>query len=253
MTDYWIKLYTEILDDPKMGTMPDRLWRRTIECFLIAGKLNGINKTGMLPDTRQLAWILRIPTDDLESDLQQIALTGILERVVNGWQVVNFTKRQDAATPTERWRAHRDRKRHNEYQSNGTQTNSLTDTDTESDTESETDTETHTSVLTEAFVKSTNIIPHNLKKWNDADQTLTRAGITPEEIPITIKKMDDDKLQYSGLWSIVNTAIWVHSQRAAGRPIFDAPKSNGAMSKMDIADQTFAEIAARRARENGDR
>jgi len=27
MADYWIKLYHEIIDDPKMATMPDRLWR----------------------------------------------------------------------------------------------------------------------------------------------------------------------------------------------------------------------------------
>jgi len=25
---YWIKLYHEILNDPKMGRLPDRLWRR---------------------------------------------------------------------------------------------------------------------------------------------------------------------------------------------------------------------------------
>lgn len=31
MANYWIKLYHEILDDPLMATMPDRLWRRTIE------------------------------------------------------------------------------------------------------------------------------------------------------------------------------------------------------------------------------
>ena len=38
---FWIKLYHEILDDPKMGRMPDRLWRRTIELFLLAGELDG--------------------------------------------------------------------------------------------------------------------------------------------------------------------------------------------------------------------
>ena len=31
MYKYWIKLYHEILDDPKMGRLSDRTWRRTNE------------------------------------------------------------------------------------------------------------------------------------------------------------------------------------------------------------------------------
>ena len=34
---YWIKLYHEILDDPKMGRLTDRQYRRVIELFLMAG------------------------------------------------------------------------------------------------------------------------------------------------------------------------------------------------------------------------
>ena len=59
MPDYWIKLYHEILDDPKMATLPDRLWRKVIEIFLIAGKLSP-DKSGQLPETNQIAWLLRM-------------------------------------------------------------------------------------------------------------------------------------------------------------------------------------------------
>ena len=71
MADYWIKLYHEILDDPKMATMPDRLWRRTVEVFLLAGKLSK-DKSGVIPDTRQLAWLLRMDTNELQGDLEQL-------------------------------------------------------------------------------------------------------------------------------------------------------------------------------------
>ena len=37
-TRIWIKLYLEILDDPKMDLLPDWLWRRAIELFLLAGE-----------------------------------------------------------------------------------------------------------------------------------------------------------------------------------------------------------------------
>ncbi|HEY3343378.1 MAG TPA: hypothetical protein VGJ97_00525, partial [Anaerolineaceae bacterium] len=105
---YWIKLFHEIVDDPKMALMPDRLWRRTVELFLLAGRHN---QSGLLPDTRQLAWELRMPTDDLQLDLEQIERTGILQRVQSGWLVTHFEKRQSPADPAERKRQQRSREK----------------------------------------------------------------------------------------------------------------------------------------------
>lgn len=147
MADYWIKLYIEIIDDPKMAVLPDRLWRRTVELFLLAGKFG---KDGLLPDTRQLAWMLRMSTDELEMDIKQIAMTGIIESVGSGWLVRQFKKRQEPSTAAERKRAQRDRERHEQYAGDVTnrdghcdnvvkQINRLTDNRlTESDTESRT-------------------------------------------------------------------------------------------------------------------
>lgn len=144
MADYWIKLYHEITDDPKMATLPDRLWRRTIELFLLAGKLCA-DKSGKLPDTRQLAWLLRMNTDDLQTDLDQLVATGIIQPIPNGWLVVNFQKRQSAATSTERVKQHRERKHERQYYGNETdlkrnvtQINRLTESETETETEQNT-------------------------------------------------------------------------------------------------------------------
>jgi len=111
MADYWIKLYMEILDDPKMGTLPDRLWRRCIELFLLAGKLTGFRGNGNLPTTQGLAWTLRMPTDELELDMTQLETTGIIERTLTGWNVVNFAKRQSRVPDAERKRQQRERER----------------------------------------------------------------------------------------------------------------------------------------------
>ena len=111
MADYWIKLYMEILDDPKMGTLPDRLWRRCIELFLLAGKLTGFRGNGNLPTTQGLAWTLRMPTDELELDMTQLETTGIIERTLTGWNVVNFAKRQARVPDLERKRQQRERER----------------------------------------------------------------------------------------------------------------------------------------------
>ncbi len=31
----WVKLYIEALDDAKMGRLPDHIWRRAVELFLL--------------------------------------------------------------------------------------------------------------------------------------------------------------------------------------------------------------------------
>jgi len=117
MADYWIKMYHEILDDPKMATMPDRLWRRTIEIFLLAGKLSK-DKSGLLPETSQLAWALRMSSDDLSMDLRQLESAGILERSGDGWLVANFEKRQGASSDAERKRQQREREQRDQYYGN---------------------------------------------------------------------------------------------------------------------------------------
>ena len=114
MTDYWIKLYIEILDDPKMATLPDRLWRRVIELFLCAGR---VYHDGQLPDTNQLAWMIRVPMDELDLDLKQIATTGIIQQTKDGWLIPKFSQRQAAATNAERVKQHREREHKAQYYS----------------------------------------------------------------------------------------------------------------------------------------
>ena len=66
---YWIKLYHEVLDDPKMGRLPDRLWRRTVELFLMAGDND---EGGYLPDTEDIAWRLRSNIEEVETELDEL-------------------------------------------------------------------------------------------------------------------------------------------------------------------------------------
>ena len=87
---YWIKFYIEVLDDPKMGRLSDRLWRRACELFLVAGETHD---GGSLPSPEDLAWRLRLTSEELSEDLSQLTELGILSR--DNWQlrVVNFSPR----------------------------------------------------------------------------------------------------------------------------------------------------------------
>lgn len=112
MPYYFIKLWHEILDDPKMGQLSDHLWRRTVELFLLAGR-NG--NTGELPDVEDMAWTLRTTIDELSNDLDQIAKIGIVKLVDFSWVVTNFEKRQEAQSNAERERRYRERQRQGQY------------------------------------------------------------------------------------------------------------------------------------------
>jgi hypothetical protein len=139
MADYWMKLYIEILDDPKMATLPDRLWRRIVELFLVAKKLN---TEGHLPETRQIAWLLRMNPDDLEMDLKQIAPTGIVVQELAGWFIPKFSERQAAVPAAERKRLQREKEKARQYYGNVTpqsrnvtQINRLTEAEAEAEAE----------------------------------------------------------------------------------------------------------------------
>lgn len=114
-SNYWMKLYFEILHDPKMSKLSDRQWRRTIELFLLAGEHE---LDGSLPPVEDIAWQLRTSVKALEIDLSKIAEFGIVSRQADGtWVVTNFEKRNAPVTGTERIRNYRVTKRNEEYQS----------------------------------------------------------------------------------------------------------------------------------------
>lgn len=109
---FYIKLFHEILHDPKMGRLTDNLWRRVIEVFLLAGE-NGHN--GNLPSIENMAWELRLSIEELESNLQTLAKYDIVSLTPDGWHVTHFEKRQAAIGGKERVSAHRNRAKKQAY------------------------------------------------------------------------------------------------------------------------------------------
>ena len=108
--NYWMKLWFDILRDPKMGMLPDRLWRRVIELFLLAGQ-NG--EDGLLPDVPTIAWQLNKPVTAIVADLNKIAEVGIVQEIQEGkWVVTNFKKRNEPVDSRKRIKDFRQRERY---------------------------------------------------------------------------------------------------------------------------------------------
>ena len=156
---YWIKLYHEILRDPKMGRLPDRAWRRTIELFLLAGEMGS---DGILPAVADMAWQLRIDEATLLEDIATLAEHGILTETEDGWLVTNFASRQGPVSDAERMARYRERLRHAQYNGDVAVTNrnveSDTDTDTESDAESEPEPDALSSFIAESVCAYENAV-----------------------------------------------------------------------------------------------
>ncbi len=97
MTNYWIKLYHEILRDPKMGQLDDHTWRRTIELFLIAGEFNDSERLPPIPDT---VWLLRTSeladkfyfTNELNREEWNVLIEWF-ERAQRSYRAANLRKR----------------------------------------------------------------------------------------------------------------------------------------------------------------
>lgn len=110
---YWIKLYHEILDDPKMGLMSAELFSFTIKLFLVAGEYE---KDGELPPVKHIAWRLHMSEEKCNVSLRELKRNGIVS--CNGDQtiftVTSFEKRQMHVPVKERVRQHRKRMKNQE-------------------------------------------------------------------------------------------------------------------------------------------
>lgn len=219
---YWIKLYHEILDDPKMALLPDRLWRRTIELFVLAGRHD---KNGQIPDTRSIAWELRLSTDDLEMDLKQIEATGIIQRTTNGWLVVNFEKRQSAVSGAKRVQQYRDRQKKQQYYGDVTQvkqdvTQNRTDTDTDQiEKQIKTTTNSDYGLLTTRYEQNIGALSERIGEMLKMD--LEEYGLT-----LCLDAIDEAVRQNKRAWSYAQGILknWYRDGRTSGKKAQDRPK-----------------------------
>jgi len=140
-SNYWMKLWIEVIDDPKMGRLSDNLWRRFFECCLIAKELN---QGGRLPTVPDVAWRLRVDQETLELEFDQMARVGLLEyiadQVLDGhWLITNFVRRQSKMNPSERMRRKREQDRKRDSYGTCYEPVTVRNTETETETETETD------------------------------------------------------------------------------------------------------------------
>lgn len=117
-SNYYIKLWIETIDDPKMGRIPDNLWRRFFECCLLAGEKYP-DLSGRLPSIPDIGWRLRIEEESLRAEFDQLARIGLLDYINapldEHWVVTNYAKRQARMDSAERMSRKRKRDKSGSY------------------------------------------------------------------------------------------------------------------------------------------
>jgi len=204
---YWIKLYHEILDDHKMGTMSDRLFRRTIQLFLLAGDFN---KDGDLPDLEAIAWRLHLTEKELSEDLDSLIEKGIISKKGGGYWVPKFSERQSPMSDTERQRLHRKNERKAKYYGQETVTNrdtnlsqdsnaSLVDIDKDKESEVDIDVDIDNEKLESLFEQCQKVyetkkgrLITNGRAFSLMIKNFLEIGVTSEDYAAAIDEMDAD-------------------------------------------------------------
>jgi len=118
---YFLKLHYDILDDWKVGTLPDSLKWRFIQCLCVAGE---VFEGGLLPELNHFAYRIRQEPNALNSDMARLAANGLVELVsledgTERWFVTNYGKRQAKIPQDQKQRDYRTRKRQKGMEESG--------------------------------------------------------------------------------------------------------------------------------------
>lgn len=105
MASGWLRLYTELLDDPKIQSLPETLFKFWVNCLCLAGKNEGV-----IPDDETLAWALREQLCNVSLKIQLLSEKGLIDILETHREPHNWHKRQyKSDNSTDRVRALRDK------------------------------------------------------------------------------------------------------------------------------------------------
>lgn len=110
----WFRLYTEVLNDPKVQKLDGNSFKFWINLLCCAKEFGN---DGTLPDLEEIAFHLRIKSESVLKFLQKMIKNGLVEQdgetyFIHGWRARQYESDNDP-TALDRKRRERDRKRDN--------------------------------------------------------------------------------------------------------------------------------------------
>ena len=193
---YWLKLYTDVLDDPKYFRLSEEAKLGMYELMLVAKKIENGELTGKLPTIDDIAFHTRKCREHWEKILPELESIGFVTNENELPIIKNYTKRQGAIPDDVR--AKQFRKKRNDAAMNSITIASQNSHDivTNRDGETETDKKQirkETDVEAEAE-KSENeefaaaAVDPNFKKWSDVFTEKTGITSCPDDFKSLAKQ-----------------------------------------------------------------
>lgn len=228
MAGYWLKLYTEILDNPEYYRLSDNAKLGIYELLITAKK---VDEDGLLPTLEDIAFYTRRDEawwTPVIQELQKIKFL-IIDDTGN-LLIRNFANKQAPVDDAERKRQERARKHASEYKDNDSHelvtelSRNVMESRNRVETEVETDVETDVDVppsggngngsidplLTtfhELTMLPTPTTPQDKERWNLSISQMHMAGVTSEILSQAITELQDKRYKIAGPWSVVKPAI----------------------------------------------
>lgn len=181
----WFRIYDEILDDPKVQLLSPELFKTWVNLLAISSR-NG----GKLPPYRDMAFLLRVSVDDLQSRIDDLILAGLIDVMPDKrLEPHNWSRRQwksdDSAS---RVRKHRAKK--GETACNG----DVTVTVTPPESESESDTKTlglPSSATSARVIEDLKNLNNAFGRRNDKTRTRERVVTRAEGLGLDVAGLTD--------------------------------------------------------------
>lgn len=243
----WIRLYCEVVDDPKVQTLPDHLFRMWVNILCIAGSNGGILFHETFRET-WLAWKLRLTVEQIQTGISELTHYGLLETEPetsnvrpHGWD-----KRQyESDTSTERVRKFREKQKpvsRNVSVTPSEQIQNRTDTEQNAQVDCVLDCRSLTDALWH--------IHPSPARFNDIEAELAneirKSALTPERFGNLIAENLQEWAEY---WKQENRPAtgllnWVKAGDYSRHPPSRKRRTNGAPSPLPTATEMRAKEAA---------
>ena len=239
----WVKLYTETLDDVKVGRLTDSQKWRFVSLVLLAGECDaaGALVTGDSPMTpNDIAWRLRCDAQTLVTDLQKLTEVGLILVENDTVIVTKFAERQGPTQEEKRkqWRDRQNKRRERAIKPVVTQESRVTparvtlldieeeeDKDKEEEGEEEipNDSQPTPFRLVSAAVVEFAGLPENTggtPKWTENIRELVKLGATPELVEQAVKILRNSNKKYRIVspMSLYNTIAGLISEKNGIQP-----------------------------------
>lgn len=227
----WFRVYDDLVNDPKVQRLPDKHFKALINLWCLASANDGV-----LPQTEDIAFVLRMPTSSVEAMISALSNAGLFDKDETGTRPHNWSGRQfKSDVSTDRVKRHRNSRRNVSH--------ALQETPPDTETEAEAETDPEIPSLREGIAPAR---PHTIPDdWKPKDPNANPAEVS--RFKADRKARGIKRVDWDAEWDLWCSRIADYGE--AVQPKATSPPA--ATTWLEAADPRWPALAERYQRERG--